>query len=113
MRGTRRDAQILERVRIIEAARRCGVAAAAREHACSRTTVYTLVARFEREAQTLAASSADGKSPLVFPGVSDGAPDPIFDGRSKYFILSILFIGVHSRSRPVPHVGPRGSGPRA
>jgi putative transposase len=48
VRGTQRDAQILERVRIIETARRCGVAAAAREHACSRTTVYALLARFER-----------------------------------------------------------------
>jgi len=43
----RQEAVVVERVRIIQTAEREGVSAAAREHQCSRTTVYALCRRYE------------------------------------------------------------------
>jgi hypothetical protein len=40
-----RQAYVIERVLIIETARREGVSAPARKHQCSRTMVYALIAR--------------------------------------------------------------------
>jgi transposase InsO family protein len=44
----RQEARVIERFQVIELARREGVTAAAREFECSRTTVYQLLARYER-----------------------------------------------------------------
>jgi transposase InsO family protein len=48
VRGIRQEACAVQRLRIIETARQRGIAAAAREHECSRTTVYALLRRFEQ-----------------------------------------------------------------
>jgi transposase InsO family protein len=44
----RQEARVIERFRIIEVAEREGVAAAARQFECSRTTVYALQGRYQR-----------------------------------------------------------------
>jgi len=44
----RQEACVIERFRIIEVAQQEGVTAAARRFGCSRTTVYTLRARYQR-----------------------------------------------------------------
>lgn len=48
MRGIRQEARVIERIKIIEAAREKGIAAAARQYECSRTTVYKLQARYQQ-----------------------------------------------------------------
>jgi transposase InsO family protein len=47
VRGLRQEGRIVERLRIIEAAGREGISAAARAHECSRSTVYKLIARHQ------------------------------------------------------------------
>lgn len=44
----RQEAKVVERLRIIEAAQQESVTEAAREHGCSRTTVYKLIARYRQ-----------------------------------------------------------------
>lgn len=48
MTSLRQEAVVVERFRIVEAARREGVSEAARTCECSRTTVYKLMARYEQ-----------------------------------------------------------------
>lgn len=48
MRGLRREAAVIERLQVVVVAQQEGVSEAARRFECSRTTVYKLLARFER-----------------------------------------------------------------
>lgn len=49
MERLRQEARVIERFQIVQRAREEGVMAAARAYQCSRTTVYQLMARYERE----------------------------------------------------------------
>jgi transposase InsO family protein len=49
LRGIRQEAGVIERIKIIEAAREQGVSAAARHYGCSRTTVYALLRRHRQQ----------------------------------------------------------------
>jgi putative transposase len=49
LKRLKQEARVIERFRVIEVAQREGISVAARQFACSRTTVYKLLARYEEK----------------------------------------------------------------